>query len=270
MARNLPKPRKGAGKRLFLSFFLACLSGSAPAAETACGATNFDETARVAYVHDGDTVHLVDGRKLRLIGIDAPELARNQNVAQPFAIAARDYLRQQVKQHANRVGLVYDRQREDKYGRTLAYLYFENGESVQAAMISAGLAVTFTTPPDDTQGTCFRQMETPARQSQINLWKHSKYQAQAATGLVDGADGFHILRARVLQVRESNKDMWLTLEAGLEIQIPGRDMKYFDHELLESLPGKTIEVRGWLHPKRRSSDRRFYLQLRHPDNFLVI
>ena len=239
-----------------------------------CASTDFDDSARVRYVHDGDTVHLDDGRKLRLIGIDAPELARNQQPQQPFAIEARDYLRQRIKQQDNRVGLVYDRQQRDKYERTLVHLHFANGDSVQAALLNAGLAVAFTTPPNNARHACYQQAEARAQQQSSHIWTHPKYSARTLESLTSDARGFHILRALVLNIKNSAKGVWLTLEAGLAIQIKPADLDNFAPALLDSLSGKHIEVRGWLHPRKTSGatrdNSRFYLQLRHPDNLRIL
>ncbi len=39
-----------------------------------CMPTQFDETVTLAHVNDGDTITLTDGRLVRLIGIDSPEI----------------------------------------------------------------------------------------------------------------------------------------------------------------------------------------------------
>ena len=68
------------------------LVGGAPSRALAavdCPADRIDEYVEVADVHDGDTVRLVDGRKLRLIGFNTPELARDESPAEPLATEAR-------------------------------------------------------------------------------------------------------------------------------------------------------------------------------------
>ncbi len=229
-------------------------AGASHASSALCTTPEFDEIAHIRYVHDGDTVHLDDGRKLRLIGIDTPELARGKQPRQPFAIEARDFLRARVKQHAHRVGIVYDREKHDKYGRTLAHLYFENGDSVQRALLEAGLAVAFTTPPNAAQHACYQSAEAHAQQQAGKLWTHEKYSTHEVSDLQADSDGFRILRARVLQSRSSSKGHWLTLEAGLSIQIKPADLDNFAPSMLESLPGKTVEVRGWLHPRKSNRE----------------
>jgi endonuclease YncB( thermonuclease family) len=260
--------KKGAFQRLFLFAGLllasaACCGAPSPAS---CTTSAVAETIGVRHVHDGDTIELSDHRRVRLIGIDAPELARDGHPAQPFGIASRDYLRRLMREHGNRIGLVFDTVTKDKYGRTLAYLFFDNGDSVEADMIDAGLAVAYTTPPDDLFGACYREHEARARQAGIKIWGHPKYRDQAISTLPARSTGFHIIHGRVLHSSDSRRGIWLDIEGGLAIQIKPGDVGNFKPGWLTSLTGKTIRVRGWLHPKSRPGENRFYLQLRHPDN----
>ena len=79
----------------------------------------FDEakTHTVESVIDGDTLVLAGGTRVRLIGVDTPELAEN---ARPFAREAREFTRSFVKNR--RITLGFDRERRDVYHRVLAYV----------------------------------------------------------------------------------------------------------------------------------------------------
>ncbi|MBF3305298.1 thermonuclease family protein, partial [Pseudomonas aeruginosa] len=73
------------------AFFMSVVSAFAGAAE-ACRPTGALQNVEVARVVDGDTVRLRDGRSVRLIGINAPELAHNGRTTEPFAEAAKQRL----------------------------------------------------------------------------------------------------------------------------------------------------------------------------------
>ena len=77
---------------LLLSFLCAVLVGSPPA----LAATPRSLTATVERVSDGDTVVVITGNqtklRLRLLGIDAPEIPHGRKPGQPFGQEARDYL----------------------------------------------------------------------------------------------------------------------------------------------------------------------------------
>lgn len=95
--------------------------------------------ARIVSVYDGDSVtadidlgmRVTVRAKLRLLGIDAPEMGTEAGRA------ARDFLRELL----GRDGLVIRTHKDpgDKYGRWLAELYFGE-ESVADAMIRHGHA----------------------------------------------------------------------------------------------------------------------------------
>lgn len=72
----------------------------------------------VTEVLDGDTIRIDTGEKVRYIGIDAPE----QN--DPLGLSAKKYNEQLVLGKA--VRLAFDRDKTDKYGRILAYVYAGN------------------------------------------------------------------------------------------------------------------------------------------------
>jgi len=214
----------------------------------------------VRYIHDGDTLHLSDGRKIRLIGINAPELARGTKPEQPYARAARDNLISAVTQQGQKVGLVYDRERKDKYGRTLAHLFLENGSNLQAMLITEGLATAYVVPPNNRFAQCYARFERLAQCENRRIWSQPNYIRHPVTTLNKNAHGFHRLHGRVLEVQSTRKGYWLSMENNLRVQIRQQDLKYFDTAQLKSFAGKTIGLRGWLHPNKTG----YYLSVRHP------
>jgi endonuclease YncB( thermonuclease family) len=65
-------------------------------AQAFCPAPGKLPSVKVRHVVDGDTLRLEDGRSVRLIGLNAPELGRKGRAAEPFAEAARRRLRELV------------------------------------------------------------------------------------------------------------------------------------------------------------------------------
>lgn len=226
---------------------------------------------RVQHVHDGDTVQLDTGHKLRLIGIDTPELAREHQGEQAYARTARDRLRALLTASAQPLRLLRGVEAEDRYGRSLGHLFFDSGDSVQAALLDAGIAVAYTTPPDARYSVCYRAAETSAREAGRGLWSLPGYQPQSPAALVDDADGFHILRAEVINYNTSRSGQWLDLAGGVGVQIKTEDSANFDSRALAQLIGRLVEIRGWLHPRNsKHQGQRFYMQLRHADNLSTV
>ena len=104
------------------------------------------QEAVVAQVVDGDTVVLENGQKVRLLGIDAPEMEREGQPADFLAHKAKQVLAELVE--GKRVRLEYDRLRYDRYGRTLAYLFLLDGTNLSRELVCQGLAHVYTVPPN--------------------------------------------------------------------------------------------------------------------------
>ena len=133
---------------------------------------------RVQQVIDGDTVRLADGRLVRYIGIDTPELRRKVDGRwvkdpQPFAREARQANERLVL--GKDVRLEYDIERLDRYGRTLAYVYAagEGGAEVMvnAELLRLGYAQQMTIPPNVRYAERFRALVQEARGAQRGLWR---------------------------------------------------------------------------------------------------
>jgi endonuclease YncB( thermonuclease family) len=93
-------------------------------------------TGTVTSVYDGDTItlHIEAGtKKIRLAGIDAPE------IKQPYGIASREALRQDV---LNKLVTV-DTTKLDKYGRSVGKVLLD-GEDINLKQVIRGLAWVYT------------------------------------------------------------------------------------------------------------------------------
>ncbi len=126
----------------------------------------------VAHVIDGDTVDLEDGRRVRLIGIDTPEMgysprARVEGEDDPFAVEATEHLRRLAE--GELVTLKFGPEPEDKYGRTLAYLHLDDGTDLNAELLRAGLARAYRRF-DHPRLSRYIQLEEEARAKSLGLW----------------------------------------------------------------------------------------------------
>ena len=96
------------------------------------------ELVLVRAVLDGDTIDVQVFGRVRLLGIDAPEIGRGFDTSAPFAYAARDKLASLVLRRW--VRLESDGERTDKYKRRLAYVVTEDGVCANIVMVREGLA----------------------------------------------------------------------------------------------------------------------------------
>jgi micrococcal nuclease len=129
---------------------------------------------KVKKVVDGDTFWIDDGSpkglKIRLIGVDAPE-SRNTGKKEIayFGKEASDYLSTLIA--GKKVRLEYDAGHFDRYGRTLAYVYLENGTFVNAELVKNGYATVMTVPPNVKYADTFLKLERKARNKKKGLWR---------------------------------------------------------------------------------------------------
>jgi micrococcal nuclease len=124
---------------------------------------------KVRWVVDGDTIILNDGRRVRYIGIDAPETGYKERKAEPFANEARAY---NVKLVARKqVRLEFDIDRKDDYGRLLAYVFIKNETFVNRAIIKKGLAYCYPFFPNLKYADLLIQAQRKAMQAEMKIWK---------------------------------------------------------------------------------------------------
>ncbi len=123
------------------------------------------EEAIIKRIIDGDTVELVDGRKLRYIGINTPEVS---GTAECLGIEAKN--RNQALVENQKVFLEKDISETDRYGRLLRYVYLENGQMVNEILVAEGYAQASTYPPDVKYQERLTGVEKEAREAKAGLW----------------------------------------------------------------------------------------------------
>jgi micrococcal nuclease len=92
----------------------------------------------VRAVIDGDTIDVATVGRVRLLGIDAPEIGRGFDSSAPFGREARDRL-SAILLH-RWVRLEQEGATLDVYNRNLAYVMTEDGQFVNAVLVREGLA----------------------------------------------------------------------------------------------------------------------------------
>ncbi len=102
---------------------------------------------RVRAVIDGDTIIVRGETRVRYAGINAPEIAHDDRPGEPLGEEAKRYNAKLLK--GKRVRLEYAKERYDRYGRVLAYVFLPDGTMVNEAMVAAGLAYVCYNPPND-------------------------------------------------------------------------------------------------------------------------
>lgn len=141
-----------------MGLVLLCLATGAACAD----AQSRDDRCTVASLADGDSFRCRDGRRVRLLGIDAPE---ND---QPAGAAARASLARLMPPGTS-VRLETDVQPRDRFGRVLAYAW--RGERmVNEQQIRAGMAMLLTYAPNVRYVEQLRTAQRAARAARAGLW----------------------------------------------------------------------------------------------------
>lgn len=125
-----------------------------------CGPT----TATVVNVVDGDTIDLDTGLRVRYLMVDSPELSSGDC----YALEAKKLNTQLVL--GREVTLRYDAECEDRFGRTLAYIYVDDTE-INRLMVERGYACQLHIGPNgDDRVDEFIGLETQARNEGRGMW----------------------------------------------------------------------------------------------------
>lgn len=125
------------------------------------------EEAWISRVVDGDTVQLDDGRYVRYIGINTPELTNMKAGTECYAREAYLFNRNLVAN--KKVRLEKDVSDQDRYGRLLRYVYADK-VMINMLLVEQGYAQVATYPPDVKHQTDFLQAERDARSRNKGLW----------------------------------------------------------------------------------------------------
>lgn len=258
-------------KALLASAFLF----SAPHALAADGCTPTNATnTSLKRVIDGDTLLLADGRRVRLIGIDTPELARDGRPAEPLATKARLAAEQFIRD--NRLLLMTGPQPEDRHGRTLAHVFDTEGNSLEAHLLREGLGFQLSLPPNLDLRDCLRAAEAEARLAGKGVWSEPFFAPREVRSLRPGDGGFGRYRGTVTQVGRNRGGPFLELDATLYMPISREGQTLFANLDIEALQGQTVEVRGWVGYRQLSASQKarnfrpFRLFLSHPDNLTAL
>jgi micrococcal nuclease len=144
----------------------ACAGGAMPSSDRAVKLT-----VPVTHVVDGDTIRVALGgraERVRLIGLDAPEIAHAPQPAECFGPAAFRFTRRSLDGRS--VAIEFDVERRDRFGRLLAYV-FHRGRLFNGTLVSRGFAVERAYPPNLARQVVLREAEEEARRNRRGLWE---------------------------------------------------------------------------------------------------
>ncbi len=230
-----------------------------------CQGRSKDTLVRITHVIDGDTVVLAKGEKLRLIGIDTPEIGYKGKASQPGAVEARKFVADLIDPE-RLYPLIYGIEQQDRYARSLGHLFLEDGQNVQAMLLARGLATPLNIPPNLYYSDCYQYHTNLAIKAKLGIWSLRQYQPMASTMLTGRERGYHIINGPITRIGTSSSSLWINLGRHLAIRITRNDLQSFPGIEPTTLNGAHIEARGMLY----SRNKQLRLRLRHHTDLRIL
>lgn len=224
--------------------------------------------ARVTKVLTAKTLELEGGDVVRLAAIQAPNRARHpQEKDEPLAVEAFDTLKKLAD--GQTVMLKPIGKERDRKNRIVAEASVD-GQSLQEAMLRAGMAWVYTFTDTRKLAKRYYAAEAEAEKAGRGVWGQAEY-AVLDAAKAEGHDGeFRLVRGvpTLVAIKDGERsyinfgDDWKT---DFTLVIARADLKRFDRDWLESLKGKQIRVRGWLFTSGGPA-----MELTHPEQVEVL
>ena len=241
--------------RNLLNPFLICLLFLSSAAHagtlSVVGKTRW---VTVTQVFDGDTFRTRTGEKIRLLGINTPEVAHHDQAGQPYGKEAKRRLVSLIA--GKSVLLRMDKEKRDKYGRTLAQVFLRNGGWINKQLVAEGLAHVYTFMPNSYWAAALLKAEKRARKEMAGIWKTDAFRILSAKDLGPR----HIGQFRLVRGYVKSSQPWQFKLGKLQVSVPRNYRQWFHTSQLPKTGDKVI-VRGKV---RTSATGQLYLALHSP------
>jgi len=247
--------------RIFVPIFLNVYFAISIGGHTAAAGEAI-KTYVVKNVIDGDTIELANGRKVRYIGINTPETMERFGrtwVFSPEKFGTQAKAVNKGLVFHKKVRLEFDKEKEDRYGRWLAYVYTSGGKMVNLELVRKGFATVYTFPPNVKYLGPLLEAQEYAREKSLGLWGTIEtISSEEAGGHIDE---FIIVRGVVRDILFSKKmiffDFYPDKTESFHAVIPARNVYLFDENGVDiyGFKGKNVEVFGKIEDKNGPSIR---------------
>lgn len=237
--------------RILFFLYLILITAAAPAFAL--------ENGQVRAVIDGDTI-VVDGRTVRLLGINTPERARENRPAEPGAAEATRTLKELIKSTGKKhpeVRLEYDGNKMDRYDRLLAHVYLPDGTWLNKKLLEEGGAHVYSFPDNRSHLDKLLAAEQQARSAEKGMWAHPDWQVLKAKGLTPDAriGQFRLVKGTPLKAAKVGGKVYLNYgknwREDFTVEIPEDFLSLFKEDGIDPVthyPNKKLLVRGRLKP----------------------
>ncbi len=238
----------------FLQYFLFLLLISPNGEAGTLSIIEQSRWAQVVHVHDGDTLRTGKGEKIRLLGINSPEVPNNSQPGQTMGNEAKQRLSELLT--GKIVQLQMDKEKQDTYGRSLAHVYLRNGAWINAQMVREGLAHVYIFAPNFRRVSELLQAEQEARNSKRGIWKTERFRVLDSKSVSKR----HIGQFRVVEGTVSTAQKWKFRLDKLQVSIPRKYRQWFKKGPIVH-NGKKVTIHGIVRISRKGQ---LYIALHSP------
>lgn len=223
----------------------------------------------VKKVIDGDSLQLSDGQKVRLIGVNTPEI----RTAEPLAREAKKYLGTLVV--SQKLYLRKGEQQQDRYGRTLGHMYLADGRNIESEILRQGYGFLVAMPPNVALVACQKMARDQARNKKAGVWAEPAFRAVDSRKVTSDDTGFVQVTGRLLSVERRRSTWWLQLDGRVVLRVAKKDQPWFGFEKLKAMEGRKVTASGWMVERGKQTTGKkgyspFMLLLTHPVHLEVL
>jgi endonuclease YncB( thermonuclease family) len=214
-------------------------------------------------IFDGDTVQLKDGRKIRLVGINTPEVAHRNNPAQEGGEAAKKWLTKLLI--GKKVRLEFAEQKQDKYKRYLAHLFTEEGLHINLELVRLGFASVNIFPPNIAYVDELVGASDTAEKKKLGIWQYPSYAIKPVHELnLNNKYGWQRIVGKIISIQQTKKSVYLIISNTFKLRIKKQFLHFFTN--VGELQGKTVEARGWVNKSRNQ----MLMQIKHSSVLKIV
>jgi len=189
-----------------------------------------------------------------LLNLNTPEIQHRDNRAQVGGHKATTALKALIL--GKQVRLSFDKEKKDRYGRTLAHVWMQDGRWVNQYMIEEGYAHIYTFEPNTRWVKKLLQAEHIARKEKRGIWATKRFKLLNSRTLSSKFIG----QFRVVQGKVDSIKNWSFRTGKLHVSIAKKARKLFRQPPTLRL-GQSITVRGKIHTSNRG---KLFLSLYSP------
>ena len=213
------------------------------------------QEAVLNYIIDGDTLVLSDDRKVRVLGVNTPEIRPSP---QAKALAAKEAAKALLPA-STKFWIYPGIDATDHHDRALAHVVTQHGVNLAEHLLSNGLAASSAVHPNTRCAEHYQQLEMQARENKLGIWSELHPWQLIDKRINKKRSGFRLVTSTVKSIKANSQNHHLQLSNGLHVSMTNKLAKEIRANKLKD---KRLTVRGWIQWRKNKAS----LKLHHATN----